>query len=322
MGVFRDRLRNFKQKCIEYYRNRYMPQYRWYDPVIAGVDENVASNMIYELLNSEKPCMVSRFGATELICTENYRKGGHPFWFFRKLFPFWVDKSVIANMEVLSGFISPTKKNLCAFADLELESARKTDILGTWIWNERLFDKEMSYKKVQLGHLNPFYAKDPWSRILEGKKVLVVHPFAESIKKQYERRHLLFPDRRVLPTMNSLHVIKAVQTIGGQNQGFSSWFDALHYMEDQIDAVDYDIALIGCGAYGMPLAAHCKDMGKKAVHLGGALQLLFGIKGRRWEEEYKSDKVLSDLMRNPYWVRPSIEETPTAANKIENGCYW
>lgn len=49
-------------------------------------------------------------------------------------------------------------------------------------------------------------------------------------------------------------------------------------MKDEIDKQDYDIALIGCGAYGFPLAAHIKRSGKKAIHLGGALQLLFGIK--------------------------------------------
>lgn len=47
-----------------------------------------------------------------------------------------------------------------------------------------------------------------------------------------------------------------------------------------MDKIDYDICLIGCGAYGFPLAAHAKRKGKKAVHLGGALQLLFGIKGK------------------------------------------
>ena len=46
----------------------------------------------------------------------------------------------------------------------------------------------------------------------------------------------------------------------------------------------FDVAIIGCGAYGMPLAAMLKQAGKQAIHLGGATQLLFGIKGKRWEE--------------------------------------
>ena len=41
---------------------------------------------------------------------------------------------------------------------------------------------------------------------------------------------------------------------------------------------NFDIALIGCGAYGFPLAAFVKGIGKKAVHIGGPLQLFFGIK--------------------------------------------
>lgn len=74
--------------------------------------------------------------------------------------------------------------------------------------------------------------------------------------------------------------LEAVQSLGGSNNKFQSWFEALQWMEDEMDKTDYDICLIGCGAYGFPLAAHAKRKGKKAVHLGGALQLLFGIKGK------------------------------------------
>lgn len=52
-----------------------------------------------------------------------------------------------------------------------------------------------------------------------------------------------------------------------------------------MDAVDYDIVLLGCGAYGFPLAAYAKRRGKQAIHMGGSLQLLFGIKGKRWEDQ-------------------------------------
>ena len=48
--------------------------------------------------------------------------------------------------------------------------------------------------------------------------------------------------------------------------------------------IDFDVAIIGCGAYGFPLAAKLKQAGKQAIHLAGATQLLFGIKGKRWEE--------------------------------------
>lgn len=78
----------------------------------------------------------------------------------------------------------------------------------------------------------------------------------------------------------------------------------------------------------LPLAAHAKKQGKKAVHLGGSLQLLFGIKGRRWEDPYYGVKEwgipygsYSSLI-NEYWVRADKNEKPQNAMQVESGCYW
>ena len=84
-------------------------------------------------------------------------------------------------------------------------------------------------------------------------------------------------------------------------------------MKEQIDRTDYEIAILGCGAYGLPLAAHVKRQGKKAVHLGGSTQFMFGIIGKRWE---------GNPLINENWVRPAPEETPALAVHVEGGCYW
>ena len=88
-------------------------------------------------------------------------------------------------------------------------------------------------------------------------------------------------------------------------------------MKKQVDAMDFDIAILGCGAYGLPLAAHIKRIGKKAVHMGGASQILFGIRGKRWEDH----PVISKLF-NEHWARPDENETPTNSKNVEDGCYW
>ena len=161
---------------------------------------------------------------------------------------------------------------------------------------------------------------------MKGKKVLVVHPFSESIECQYKKREKLFDNPDVLPEFGSLTVIKAVQSMGGECKGFRDWFEALHHMEEKIDKVDYDVVLIGCGAYGLPLAAHCKRQGKKVIHLGGVLQLLFGIRGNRWERDTYGKGWpgidYSKLLSNPYWVRPLEMEVTKNAKKVEEGCYW
>lgn len=125
-----------------------------------------------------------------------------------------------------------------------------------------------------------------------------------------------------------LTTIKAIQSLGDENTDFKDWFEALDYMKAEIDKVDYDICLIGCGAYGFHLAAHVKRSGKKGFHYGGSLQLLFGIKGKRWEDPNYGVKewgishgFYSNLM-NDNWIRPGDLNKPKNAQKVEDACYW
>lgn len=169
-----------------------------------------------------------------------------------------------------------------------------------------------------LNSLEPYLHTNPWSIVLENKKILVIHPFNKTIESQYNnKREFLFSDERVLPIFKSLETIKAVQTIAGNATSFNDWFEALEYMKSEIDKKDFDIAIIGCGAYGFPLAAHVKRIGKKAIHLGGATQMLFGIKGKRWIENPKFTSII-----NKHFVLPSEEDKVVDAEKVENGCYW
>lgn len=155
-----------------------------------------------------------------------------------------------------------------------------------------------------------------WMRALEGKKVLVIHPFAPLIEEQYKKRKKLFKDPWVLPDFK-LSTYKAVQSMGGCSQ-YPSWVKALEKMESDIAEMDFDISLIGCGAYGMPLGAFIKEkLCKQALHVGGQLQLLFGIKGRRWDMWEGIN-----CLYNEYWVRPTTDLRPYNYKSVENGCYW
>ena len=155
------------------------------------------------------------------------------------------------------------------------------DLLGVWeIAFESYYIKHYMKKNVTLtglANLEPWFYEKPWTKALQGKKVLVIHPFTETIISQYKKRKYLFADSSVLPKFNLL-TLKAVQTIAGQNdERFNTWFDALDWMYMEAMKLDFDVALIGCGAYGFPLAAKLKESGKIAIHMGGSLQLLLGF---------------------------------------------
>ncbi len=295
-------------------------------------DADSASRKIYEALMAEKPCMIARFGGTEMACLMNYlgvhiQQNGVIPYIKGQTYPWWWESNILNKMQQWSGFFPPTVDKIEQFCELMLTDIPEVDILGSWLKHEIFFDKELrKAQKVHLRLLEPFWAENPWTEALKGKKILVVHPFDNEIEQQYKRKEYLFK-RNILPYFE-LKTIKAIQSLMGEKTQFIDWFEALEYMKTEIDKEDYDICLIGAGAYGFHLAAHVKRTGKKAIHLGGALQLLFGIRGRRWEDpnygvkEWGIPHGSYSCLMNENWIRPGESAKPMGANKVEGACYW
>lgn len=276
------------------------------------IDTQSGNDRIRELLNEGKPFMVARYGANELAIMrqteeENIR--------VRKS----ISSSMIAQFCNCAGFFPEQEDKICLFAHEMKKGTECVDLMGVWFNPmEDYFIKQYNQmmKTTPLTALEPWYHKNPWSKALEGKKVLVIHPFAETIGQQYKRRREIWTNG-ILPDM-TLHTLKAVQTIAGaRDDRFKTWFDALEYMFQEAMKIDFDVAIIGCGAYGFPLAAKLKQEGKQAIHLGGATQILFGIKGKRWDEMPQISKFYNDA-----WVRPNGSEVVTRGTSVEGGCYW
>ena len=164
--------------------------------------------------------------------------------------------------------------------------------------------------------VEPYGFNEPWSSKLKGKKVLVVSPFSKEIEYQYGRRERIWKNKSILPDF-SLDTLDSVWYFSGcKDNRFSSWFEALDYLYAEIMKRDFDIVLLGCGPFGFPLAAWVKEAGRQAVHMGGAIQILFGIKGKRWD-----DTSISDYY-NEYWIRPENKTKPKNSNSLDNSCYW
>ena len=157
-----------------------------------------------------------------------------------------------------------------------------------------------------------------WKGILEGKRILVVHPFEKSILHQLNKRKTLgCLATPVLPLNCEISVLRMPQLPKLVPPTESDWHKRLERLENEMTQHDFDIAVIGAGAYSLPLAVHAKKLGKKGVHLGGNLQLWFGIMGGRWDDyEYIKQ------YQNEHWIRPLPEDTPLHSKGIEDGCYW
>lgn len=96
-------------------------------------------------------------------------------------------------------------------------------------------------------------------------------------------------------------------------------FDLCEWIMDQVERKDFDIALIGASGLGIPLAARIRDMGKVAISIGSDLQILFGVKGRRWEERASWRK----RYFNEYWINVPPEYCfPEMGDMGDGGAYW
>ena len=161
-----------------------------------------------------------------------------------------------------------------------------------------------------------------WMPALEGKKVLVVSPFAESIRIQFPKRNDLFTtgaqDNFEYPRFD-LQILECPNTIKG-NDPFphDNWVETFEAMCRKMDKIDFDLAILGCGSYGMPLAHYAKTIGRSSIYAGAYTQVMFGIKGRRWDIDGNPHR----SYWNEHWKWPEESETPKNANKVENSCYW
>lgn len=274
------------------------------------------NKMIADVIREGKPCMICRYGSVEL-------KGMTDTIAVQLAIRNKVRETTMIPLCNNAGFFPKDEKLIEKFGTKMQEWSKQVDYLAVWYSPMETYAiKHYSKSAILINpySLEPYYYDSPWSKELKGKKVLVIHPFSESIEQQYKKRNQIFSNKNVLPDFE-LHTIKAIQSIGGKSDRFETWFDALEFMKDEIDATEFDIAVIGCGAYGFGLASYVKSIGKIAIHIGGATQLLFGIKGSRWTSHPEAYPRLKKMI-NDAWVTPSEDERPGSAGSVENGCYW
>lgn len=281
------------------------------DIIVYNLIEEIQLQDLMEIVVRDKiPFMIGKIGGTELFALQTVE-------FNRKR----LYKKACEQGAKWSGIFPETPAMLERFVMTMRKAIGEADLLMHWQKQyEAYFINKygVGLQGIFMNNIHTAWSSEnPWTRALKGKKVLIIHPFEKTIIEQYKKRKQLFKNPDILPEFNLL-TIKAVQSIGGKcEEGYKDWCEGLNAMTTQAEKMDFDIALIGCGAYGLPLAANIKKMGKIAVHMGGDLQMLFGIMGKRWEKNLEAQE-----MKNEYWVYPDDSEKPEAADEVEGGCYW
>jgi len=242
--------------------------------------------------------------------------------------------SLSRRLELHAGIWPSDKKNIDNWIFQMLEAIRLCDVLVAG-WYEPLKAPEEKLllttntlaPRIPLRSLEPYYVppEERWTNVLAGQRVAVVSSFTKTMEKQIEKRELIWPvaTESLLPGnvewvfVQTGYVPALAQGIAEWPSDISSWDVAVSSIVKQVVESQASIAIIGCGGLGMVIGCELKKRGIVAIVLGGATQVLFGIKGNRWSNH----SVISQLW-NDTWVYPNASETPGGASFIEGSCYW
>jgi hypothetical protein len=151
--------------------------------------------------------------------------------------------------------------------------------------------------------------------LMNGKKILVISSFAGLIKDQYNSGNV-YKIYDHFPKVQSVETVKFPYCFFN-NGPHNNYFETLDAVFEEIKNIDFDIALLGCGAYGHMLCNLIDgELKKDAVYVGGNIQTIFGILNER-------EKNVNNPEINEYWITDIPEEyKPPNYKMIENGCYW
>lgn len=274
------------------------------------VSINNGSAILKEKILEGKPFAAVRFGKPELATLDNHER------IVLGLAKTYKDE-VRAIMKERAGFYPTKDEHLEEYCSIYAKRSPLADILGVeGLPMEEYFAKEYYPNCLYINKFSFEPLLGLWSPALQGKKVLVVSPFADDILLQYGRKEKIFPTSPDLLPEMELHVLQAPMTMGEETDyRFPSFMRSLEEMQDQIRKTDFEIALVGAGAYGSLLSLFIKSIGRSVIETGGATQTLFGLTGKRYEAEPYVAKFINDS-----WIRPARK--PKGYEKVDDGAYW
>lgn len=285
---------------------------------------NEGARQIIQTIQSGKPFFIGRNGSTELESLYHYTQRGG--------LMMYLDLRLIRRLERVSGIWPAEQETFCKWVKDYVESLSSIQGLSAG-WYPPMVEYEQILLKntcptafqMPLRSLEPYYVEPElrWTKHLSGTRIAIVSSFTETIQAQLAKgMKAIWPSNPMFSEDVEWIPIRTYyppEISGGGETAWPAhigeWKEAVDYIVEEVVKSGATIAFIGCGALAMSIGARLYKRGVSAILMGGAIQVLFGIKGSRWE----THSIISTFW-NDEWVYPM--ERPPGAHKIERGCYW
>lgn len=156
-------------------------------------------------------------------------------------------------------------------------------------------------------------------KVFSNKKILLILAFENTFAEQKSKLNKIFP--KSIFGNAQFYCYKPPQQFCGNNDG-KSWL--VHYEKMKIDIsniskeFNFDICLASCGGFGMPISDYIySDLNKSVIYMGGILQVMFGIKCKRYDNEPHVNQYY-----NNEWIYPLNSDKINNFKSHEGGAYW
>ena len=257
-----------------------------------------------------------------------------------------------ADIEMLWGTQCHSQMALrCGLQKIGMELSNSSSQHGakrTLRYSERIHRQSWTTSLSELSNMsrmiNYNVSLSYWLEVLETfarrrARLLVVTGFAASVRHQLPKLHLIHPRHN----LSGLRIRVLAAPMAAPRMGTPEWplpthpkdENYAHYLDQLIASPEWDprinnVALLGCGPFGLPLARHAREKGVSSIYVAGLVTLLFGITGRRYVENLKNgtasgglaDEVFRPGTINEHWRPPLDVETPHNFRTLEGGAYW
>lgn len=263
-----------------------------------NINEEIKSAII-----NGKPMSFGKMGNVESFHLKNYLSGHN---------------IVNGQLFVNAGIHAPTIEDYAAWCSEYLSAVQNLDYILQWHPSDQQFVEHMFPKErifTSFEGLEPFMlGEEGWQYSLHDKKVLCVSPFPETVQMQTDKFGKIWKGAQI----GEVVTVRSPYSEALTGEPPISWQHKFRDMIKEIYELDFDFATVGCGGFSLMVCDYIKRLGKPSVHLGGGNQILYGIRGKRWDEGFKQHRWYG----TEDWIRPLPHEVPPMKNFVEGGCYW
>lgn len=282
-----------------------------------------SNNKIIELINSNKPFSIVRLGAAISSCSVKYINKNE------------YTSSEKTRVSELDGIYYTDLDQLNDYCTYYNNAIKNSDLFSCfpslYTIQQNFYINHYMINQNKIIHnrsLEPFYILEsdsnnciPWTHVLSNKKVLVINSFVDLFKSRWKDIYFYNKSGGRVNLWNkdqNFIYYKSYNSLAG-NHPHSDWKETFTIMCNDIEKIDFDIAILACGGYGILLCDWIKNkLNKGAIYVGGGLPLLFGVYGKRWINHPIISKLINE--KDSKWIRPSA--TIENYKKVEDGCYW